>query len=1012
MASAEESADRLFLILSEALSPDAAKRTAAEQALRAGEEQQDFFASLAMILAADDSRAPPQVRWLAAVVGKNAVQRSWRRRAKMNAVTEDERDFVRDTLLGCIGERTSTIATQITVWIAKIARMDFPKHWPNLLSHVCGILAANDVNATHAVLHALKVADEVFDVLASRRLLADRKVMYAASRNAFATVYALFNFHLKRMLDNDAVNADAARSSVEIVSVAMNCMRSLISHGFKNISDVREVHELYADVLRHPNIFLQGAAGGSQVQLDLSLLAVRTVTCGFERFPDEFQVFLPRFLEVYFGMFTAYNLDTAADTVLAEAAQFLRSVMQCPEYNDKPTASKEAGRTIMLSFFNEQRADALVHTMLAKVFVLRPVEVSSWMDDPESFVQDDEAAEWGTFSLRTQCESMFKSLLLRDKRRIGPKVISHAESVPASEPFLRDACYRAVGNAVRDLEGLFNFESWFQTQLAPILAAPVSGDMGSRIVQARAAWLVGQFAEQLTRESRVAVYGLLVNLLTREGGDRVVALSSVRALNMLVFDEGFVGGDFSPHVGACITACLKLHLESNSLALKRDQLELVTLLVKRCRHVDLLGVLPVLAEALPLVWQNSSAAKAHGAHSSTMGEVGVDSDAAHDEGIGNMVKTSVAMFLYELMKKLGGHVAGNQALYRFSHQVVEFGTNPDGGGGGLFLVEEACDLWQMLLAISSQYSAELHLLFARVPQILANDAIRLKDVSRVIQSYSLLGGEEFLRHYGEVLKGILQEALSAGRERGTRGRIAVAEIIDLLLVQFPSQGVTFLAPVLQFIFTKVTGAQEGVQSKVLSATYVALLATASLTNIAAVEAHIFEGQLPRVTALFDKLVHYLDLVYRREGKRTAVLALIGLSQRYLHAPEIASRVPLVAGAAVTVLANEFGEDKEQARRSFHAALENTIERHGEGGERFEEEACGELPEAERRKVLQKTETARKVRVGEAVFNLLGTLRSRDEAAYAHIVGQIGQHQMGQLEALTKLEAARYPPGAN
>lgn len=185
----------MYWLLQDALSDVADKRIAAETALRDAEEKADFFASLTMILAAGDDNASPQIRWLAAVVGKNAVPRSWRRRLKKNAVTDDERDFVRNTLLSCIGEPHSTIATQISVWIARIARIDYPNNWPNLLSQLNAILTTNDVGAPNTLLHSLRTADEVFDVLASRRLLADRKAMYAASPAAFSSIYALFKSH-------------------------------------------------------------------------------------------------------------------------------------------------------------------------------------------------------------------------------------------------------------------------------------------------------------------------------------------------------------------------------------------------------------------------------------------------------------------------------------------------------------------------------------------------------------------------------------------------------------------------------------------------------------------------------------------------------------------------------------------------------------------------------------------------------------------------------------------------
>ncbi|PXF39540.1 hypothetical protein BWQ96_10763 [Gracilariopsis chorda] len=93
-------------------------------------------------------------------------------------------------------------------------------------------------------------------------------------------------------------------------------------------------------------------------------------------------------------------------------------------------------------------------------------------------------------------------LLIRDKPRIVPKILKLAEAVSKDKPLMLDACYRAVGRAVYDIQGAFDFEVWLNGHLGAILQSDYSDNLGERIIQARTAWLVAQFAEQLTRDSR------------------------------------------------------------------------------------------------------------------------------------------------------------------------------------------------------------------------------------------------------------------------------------------------------------------------------------------------------------------------------------------------------------------------------------------------------------------------------------------------------------------------------
>lgn len=71
------------------------------------------------------------------------------------------------------------IATQISVLIAKVARVDCPRQWPELIPTLLESVKVQDDLRQH---RALLTFYHVTKTLASKRLAADRKLFYDVSR--------------------------------------------------------------------------------------------------------------------------------------------------------------------------------------------------------------------------------------------------------------------------------------------------------------------------------------------------------------------------------------------------------------------------------------------------------------------------------------------------------------------------------------------------------------------------------------------------------------------------------------------------------------------------------------------------------------------------------------------------------------------------------------------------------------------------------------------------------------
>ena len=99
-----------------------------------------------------------------------------------SAICEEEKETIRQKLLGNLKEPSANVCTQMAVLIAKIARLDCPRFWPMLLPTVLQSVQSQDELLQE---RSLLVMHHVIKILASKRLGADRKVFEDVSFIAF-----------------------------------------------------------------------------------------------------------------------------------------------------------------------------------------------------------------------------------------------------------------------------------------------------------------------------------------------------------------------------------------------------------------------------------------------------------------------------------------------------------------------------------------------------------------------------------------------------------------------------------------------------------------------------------------------------------------------------------------------------------------------------------------------------------------------------------------------------------
>ncbi|CAD7696857.1 unnamed protein product [Ostreobium quekettii] len=176
--------DQLYLCLQGALSSDVAAQKRAEAALADLSTAAGFCSCLVEIIR--KAEADHSARWLASVQLKNTVAKLWRTKRDTSGISQDEKHHLRQSLLTMIGQEDDKIALQMALIFGKVARIDFPSQWPDLISCLMAALRTGNPllsRRTYLILHY------VLKELSSKRLPADQKLFAEVTLELFAPLW-------------------------------------------------------------------------------------------------------------------------------------------------------------------------------------------------------------------------------------------------------------------------------------------------------------------------------------------------------------------------------------------------------------------------------------------------------------------------------------------------------------------------------------------------------------------------------------------------------------------------------------------------------------------------------------------------------------------------------------------------------------------------------------------------------------------------------------------------------
>uniref|UniRef100_A0A4W6CJA8 Importin-11 n=1 Tax=Lates calcarifer TaxID=8187 RepID=A0A4W6CJA8_LATCA len=386
--------------LTQATSQDTAVLKPAEEQLRQWETQPGFYSVLLNIF--NNHMLDVNVRWLAVLYFKNGIDRYWRRVAP-HALSEEEKTSLRAGLITNFNEPVNQIATQIAVLIAKVARLDCPRQWPELIPILLESVKGQDGLQQH---RALLTFYHVTKTLASKRLAQDRRLFQDLASGIYSFACSLWGHHTDCFLQQIYARDEAAAlSSLERTLLSLKVLRKLTVHGFQEPQQNMEVM-----------VSCYSRQVGPDSTCREKLILFFLPSC----FP--FYVFTPAGEGVTFERFIVQCMNLIKMIVKNDAYKPAKNI------EDSKPESLEAHK-IKTAFFTHPTLTEIGRRLVSHYFLLTEEELAMWEEDPESFAVEETGGDSWKYSLRPCTEVLFLDIFHNYSQTLTPVLLDMVQNL-------------------------------------------------------------------------------------------------------------------------------------------------------------------------------------------------------------------------------------------------------------------------------------------------------------------------------------------------------------------------------------------------------------------------------------------------------------------------------------------------------------------------------------------------------------------------------------------------------
>nr|KAF6355032.1 importin 11 [Myotis myotis] len=834
-------------VLTQATSQDTALLKPAEEQLKQWETQPGFYSVLLNIFTNHDLDV--NVRWLAVLYFKNGIDRYWRRVAP-HALSEEEKSTLRAGLITNFNEPINQIATQIAVLIAKVARLDCPRQWPELIPILIESVKVQDDLRQH---RALLTFYHVTKTLASKRLAADRKLFSDLASGIYNFACSLWNHHTDTFLHHvSSGNEAAALNSLERTLLSLKVLRKLTVNGFVEPHRNMEVMGFLHGIFDRLKQFLECSRNVDtdtvfRDKLEKTIILFTKVLLDFlDQHPFSFTPLIQRSLEFSVSyVFTEVGEGVTFERFIVQCMNLIKMIVK--NYAYKPSKNFEdsspetlEAHKIKMAFFTYPTLTEICRRLVSHYFLLTEEELTMWEEDPEGFTVEETGGDSWKYSLRPCTEVLFIDIFHEYNQTLTPVLLEMMQRLQGptnvedmNALLIKDAVYNAVGLAAFELFDSVDFDQWFKNQLLPELQVTHNR---YKPLRRRVIWLIGQWVSvKFKSDLRPMLYEAICNLLQDQ--DLVVRIETATTLKT---------DQFLPYLETMFTLLFQLLQQVTECDTKMHVLHVLSCVIERV-NMQIRPYVGCLVQYLPLLWKQSE---------------------EH-----NMLRCAILTTLIHLVQGLG---ADSKNLYPFLLPVIQLSTDVS-QPPHVYLLEDGLELWLVTLENSPCITPELLRIFQNMPPLLEQSSENLRTCFKIINGYIFLSSTEFLQTYAAGLCQSFCELLS---DITTEGQVQVLKVVENALKVNPVLGSQMFQPILPCVFR---GIIEGERYPVVMSTYLGVMGRVLLQNtsffssLLTVMAHKCNQEMDQLLGnMIEMWVDRMDNITQPERRKLSALALLSL----------------------------------------------------------------------------------------------------------------------------------------
>ncbi|PPQ99043.1 hypothetical protein CVT24_003603 [Panaeolus cyanescens] len=650
------SREELYQVITAASSQNISAIHASSQRLKEMLDMYGCYDALQELAA--NSTLPLAMRQQAIIQFKNAVVGHWRSR---RLLSDELRSNIRQRCLAFVDEQDETIADCNNLVVSKLARTDYPQHWPNLVPDLVQIIntsleqryqsGLDNPSNTLRLRRGLKLLNDIIKEFSSMKLLNGVKVMSQITgelKDAFYRYYSgMASIFSPQQITTANLDSPKLCDDILLCHLVFKCLVKmsvwlwnkteqlpketreerdnwLLGLFNSSVAQVKMLTELRKTLLLtvvQSNVQLNGQATQTVVNYTKHLrlfgkLFRRLQQLHAQRFASLEES--PGLILYYWSQvvdsknYAPRPITNVAnpDSELFPVKFLVQGMILFKESLSQWTPVKRSGIPNKNSL-SEEFVRRAVEILVSRFMPLNATDLEGWIADPEEWInmEEKENDEW-EYDIRACSERLTTQLCNQFPEFVVPLLKSTFEAIaPLPTTDLdsivqKEALYCAVGRCANRLRDHIQFAAYLENTFHP---QAHDTNPNYPIIKRRIAWLIGKWvSSESTPVNNPKIWEILVHLLQDRspGSDTVVRLTASTSLRECVDVLGFDPQAFEPFLATSITQLINVMGEADTLESKRRVADTLNVIIEQSGY-RIRPFMAVITEPIPELWLNS-----------------------------------------------------------------------------------------------------------------------------------------------------------------------------------------------------------------------------------------------------------------------------------------------------------------------------------------------------------------------------------------------------------------------